>query len=67
MKRSLIIVFLLLSLGLLASCGKKEEVQETEEENLTLSDQVYFNIKKKPVRTGRGDNRCLTKSSLFFI
>ena len=46
MKRSLIIAFLLLTLGLFAACGKKEEAEEVSEESVTLSDQVYFNIKK---------------------
>ena len=46
MKRSLIIAFLLLTWGLFAACGKKEEAEEVSEESVTLSDQVYFNIKK---------------------
>ncbi len=46
MKRSLMIFFLLLTLGLFASCGKTEETEDTPEETVALSDQVYLNIKK---------------------
>lgn len=47
MKRSLIIVFLLLLLGIFASCGKSEEKEEAPEESVELSDELYFNLKKK--------------------
>lgn len=46
MKRSLIMVILLLSLGVFASCGKTEETQDNETQQVSISDQVYFNIKK---------------------